>query len=111
MTENDLQIQVAEYLDLKGLLWCHTPNEGKMAPQYGKKRKRMGVKAGVPDIMIFQSPPAGIHVGVALELKVGKNRPTAAQDEWLDNLTSNGWFCAVCTGFDETMKTLNWLGW
>ena len=53
--EDDLQKQVAKYLDLLGLLWFHPANERKTSPAAGKRLKLKGVKSGVPDCIIFNS--------------------------------------------------------
>ena len=86
MTEDQLQKAVATYLDACGLLWCHVPNEGKRHPVSGKRLKDKGMKAGVPDCLIFESTQE--YKGLAIELKVGRNTPTASQLEWKAKLIS-----------------------
>lgn len=112
-TEQQAQMAVAAYLDALGVLWMHCPNEGKMSPQYGAKRKRLGVKAGVPDILIFSWPKRGKYKndyrdfkGFAIELKVGKNKLTVQQSEWLYNLMGEGWITATCYGSGVAIKQL-----
>ncbi len=111
MTEEDhLQLQCAQYCDLMGWPWFHTPNEGKREIRYAAKLKRLGVKAGVPDIMICRAvphlpPPAATcmiyYNGVAVELKVGKANPTPKQRKWLARLKADGWLVGVCRTFEE----------
>jgi hypothetical protein len=118
MTENDLQRAVAKVLDYSGLTWFHPPMEGFRTPRSGGHMKAKGSKAGVPDCMIFQpfrtyGPVDGfpgetwqtVH-GLALELKVGKNKPTPAQLEWADKLRACGWRVEVCRSMDEVLAVL-----
>lgn len=113
-SESQLQRAVARVLDASGLLWCHVPNGGQRHPAVAKKLKAEGVKAGIPDVMVFEPPyrPMGAgfryltHNGLALELKVGKNKPTAAQVEWHERLRKNGWRVEVCYTLDEVLGIL-----
>ena len=115
--EEDEQIKLAQYLDMKNYCWCHVPNEGKHKIQYYAKQKRLGVKKGVPDILIFDSPKRAIREmvgceikrfkGIAIELKRKKGgRVSEEQKEWLDKLDNRGWLTRVCKGADES---IDWL--
>lgn len=59
LKEDGLQLELAKVLDalerLNLLRWCHVQNESRTAASIGwyAKRKRLGVKAGIPDILIF----------------------------------------------------------
>jgi hypothetical protein len=59
LKEDALQQALAKVLDslerLNLLRWCHVQNESRTAASVGwyAKRKRLGVKAGIPDILIF----------------------------------------------------------
>lgn len=103
--EDDLQIQVAQYLDLKRVFWFHPANERKTTPQAGARLKAKGVKAGVPDCMIML--PRGDYNGLAIELKHGKNKPTEHQEAVLNNLQSCGWKTAVCYSFDDAKEIID----
>ena len=92
--EDDLQKQVAKYLDLKKVLWCHVANERKTSFQAGARLKAKGVKSGVPDCMIFTTN--SIYNGLAIELKVESNTPTENQLKWLKKLDKQGWCTSVC---------------
>ena len=103
--EEDEQIKLAEYLDMKGYCWCHVPNEGKHKIQYYAKQKRLGVKKGVPDNFIFDVIDS--YKGIAIELKRKKGgRVSKEQKEWLDKLENRGWLTRVCKGADEA---IDWL--
>jgi hypothetical protein len=49
----------------------------------------------------------GYH-GLYIELKKSDhtNRPTKLQREWLEALEQQGYFTAVCYGYDEAVQTL-----
>ena len=78
-----------------------------------KKLKAQGVKPGVPDVLIFDSPPAlPERRGVAIELKRRKGgRATGYQQDWLTALAERGWFTAVCRGAGEAIEELKQLGY
>lgn len=67
-------------------LMFHPANEGKRAPW---KAIPMGLKAGVPDVML----PVARHgsIGLAIEMKAGNGRLSEAQAGWLSCLTREGW--------------------
>lgn len=71
----------------------HIALERKCSPQYGAVLKRMGVIPGISDIFIPRK--SGIYSGLWLELKVGKNKPTPAQADFLVQMTKEG-YMAVC---------------
>lgn len=97
--EDQLQMLCASYLDLHNILYFHTPNEIKAKPQYMVKRKKMGVKSGVPDIMILEAQKG--YKGFAIELKVGYNKPSENQLKWLDELNKRGWKTLITYSFEE----------
>lgn len=82
--EDDFQKTLAKYLDFLGVVWFHSPNEIRASVQYLRKRKAMGVKSGVPDVLILE-PKNGFN-GLAIELKVNYNKPSESQLEWLKML-------------------------
>ena len=69
------------YPDLE--LLYHVPNGGSRNKAEVSKLKRMGVRAGVPDL-VLPVPRAG-YAGLYIELKVGENRPSNNQKDWLDD--------------------------
>ena len=110
--EEGEQKALAQYLDLLRVIWCHVPNESSEPVQVMKRRKAMGVKAGVPDVLIFDPLPPGAR-GVAIELKADKD-PADVTDEqtlWLHALSSAGWLARVCYGFDDARAWLVGLGY
>ena len=105
--EEDEQRAVAQYLDMRrDLVWCHVPNGGARHAAEGGKLKAQGVKAGVPDILVFNATKEG-HVGTAIELKRRDGgKTTIVQIEWLCNLKNNRWATALCHGSDEAIDVL-----
>ena len=103
--EDDLQKQVAKYLDLKKVLWCHVANERKTSFQAGARLKAKGVKSGVPDCLIFE--PNKEFNGLAIELKVKPNKTTENQNKWLNKLYDNHWECRVAYTFDEAKEIID----
>jgi len=103
--EDNLQKQVARYLDLNKVLWCHVANERKTSIQAGRRLKAKGVKSGVPDCLIFKANKN--FTGLALELKVKPNKPTENQKKWLLELSLQGWECKVAYDFDEAINIID----
>ena len=63
------------------------------------------MKAGVPDL--FLPVPRGPYHGLWIEMKVGRNKPTAAQEEWMDRLSEQGYKCHVCYGWQDAMGMIS----
>jgi len=113
-TEDDLQRAVAKYLLLQYPqhtdMWCHTPNGMKTSRSQANKHKSFGMRAGVPDILIFV--PSKQFNGLAVELKIQyasgkKNQTSAAQKKWLKNLSLCGWRVKVCYNFDDAKNLID----
>jgi len=64
-----------------------------------RSAKVVGVKAGVPDIHLPISK--GGYKGLWIELKVGKNKASDKQNEWIDFLRSQGYIVGICYGWEE----------
>lgn len=94
------------------VLAVHIANERKTSLQRGAKLKRMGVLAGMPDIMIYENrinkeTNKLNNVGLAIELKIKPNKPTKNQLAVLDKLKKRGWQTHVCYDFDKTINVIN----
>ena len=103
--EDDFQKSVARYLDSLGVVWFHSPNEIKAKVQYLSKRKQMGVKSGVPDVLILESNKQ--YKGLAIELKAGYNKPSEAQIEWINKLTKVGFKAIWSNSLDEVLNIID----
>ena len=83
------------------------PNQGVSGSKgrtvrYGAKRKREGLKKGVPDVFIAW--PTKTHHGMYIEFKRQKFKPSQVkpeQHEWIERLTAKGYAAVVCGGCDS----------
>lgn len=112
-SETKEQITLASYLDQikyngRKLQWAHIPNQGKRSGKTAKILQMMGLKKGLLDILIFDSPPAyPLMKGAALELKKLKGgKVSPEQIEWLDYFNSNSWVAGVAEGLNEALSLL-----
>ena len=102
--EEDEQIAFVQWCDMLNIPVIHIPNEGKRSAYMGAKLKRMGLKPGVPDLFV---PCAhGGHHGLFIEMKVGNNKPTENQKEWMRLLSAQGYACTVAYSFEDATKTV-----
>lgn len=105
--EDSLQIAVADYLKLQypNVLWWHTPNGGARNPIEGAKLKKMGVRAGVSDVIMIEKSKE--FIGLAIELKIKPNKPTNQQLEFMIALQKKGFKCCICWNFDEAKLAID----
>lgn len=96
LSEHDLQASIIAECNLRanqdptwGKIFA-IPNGGDRDIRVASRLKAEGVRPGVPDLMLLTAR-RGYH-GLVIELKVGKNRPTREQMEWLFWLEGQG-FC------------------
>jgi hypothetical protein len=82
----------------------HFANERRCSIQQGRTLKRMGVKRGVADF--FLALPLNGQAGLWLELKVGKNKPTKEQMEFLARKAMRGYEALVVWGFDAAREMI-----
>lgn len=77
---------------------------GVRTAKQGARLKAEGRKPGVPDVWL---PVArGKYHGLVIELKVGKNRPTPEQADWLGHLATEGWYVSVAFGAAEAIRAI-----
>ena len=99
--EEKEQETIAQYLDIKKFCWIHVPNGGNRDVITGAKLKRQGVKAGFPDIQIFDAPisEGKKYRGLIIELKRREGgRLRENQKEWIEELRARNWLCYVAHG-------------
>lgn len=122
--EQDLQVAVAQLLDSIPMFrnkWCHIPNGGARDAKEGARLKKMGVKKGLPDILIFKKTYETMDKnccfrinpcsGLAIELKSKTGKLTLEQEQWLISLKEEGWATEVCDNIDDVMRFLGvWYG-
>ena len=132
-SEEHEQITLAQWLDAHPwILWCHVPNGSFKGKAAAGRFKALGLKSGVPDILLFTMPPnftwvpdalaplaVGIPsrippVGVAIELKRQRATHSAVasnQLEWGRRLSLAGWYFIVARGAGEAIAELERLGY
>jgi hypothetical protein len=123
-----LQQSVVRVLSYTGLLFSATANgaflqgDARSRAIRGRHLKNQGVSPGLPDILVFDPiriPNTSIgptqtpellgfetYLGLAIELKAGKNKPTPEQARWHHRLAALGWKVAVCYSLDDAMSVL-----
>ena len=105
MSEAEEQITVVEYCDLKRIPVYHVPNEAKRSPQGGLYMRRLGLRAGVPDLCI---PVArGKYHSLYIEMKTKKGRVTERQADWIELLREQGMCAYVCHGADNAIALID----
>lgn len=105
--EDKLQNKVMTYLKYQypKALFTHVSNEGKRSPFERYKMKFLGSKAGMPDLMIFT--PNKYYSGLAIELKVGYNKPSENQKKWLADLNDANWKAIWLNNFEDIKTTID----
>jgi hypothetical protein len=107
--ERDEQKALTKYLNAMGVLWFHPVNEGKRSKRLAAMLRAQGLKAGVPDVLIFTpcTCDGRTYPGVAIELKRRKGGVVSdLQDTWLQNLRACGWLAFVALGADDAIARL-----
>jgi hypothetical protein len=102
--EDAIQRAVFQHLRARaerGVFAFHPANGGYRKPVEAARLKGLGVKAGVPDIIV-------IHEGkvFALELKTETGRPTEAQLAAIDAINRAGGFATIANGLDAALRCL-----
>lgn len=95
-TEDEEQFQLVKWLRDKNIPFYHVPNQRRTTVQYGAKLKRLGVSAGVPDLVI--TCMRGGYGGLYIELKRVKGGVLSeSQALWRDTLIREGyaWYMAL----------------
>jgi len=114
-TELQEQIAITRSLKRSGICFAAVPNGGKRDRREAISLRSSGVQRGVPDLLIFDPPPAlPGKVGTALEMKREGGRMsnvTKEQVVWLDRLEARGWVSLVGFGADDATHKLQALGY
>jgi len=88
---------------LDKIIW-HTANERRCSISYGAMLKRMGVLPGVADITISRATN-GYH-GAYIELKMGANKATPTQIEFLNTMNEEGYYTKVVYGVEQAIYAI-----
>jgi hypothetical protein len=106
--EQAIQRAVFQHLNARsmpGVFAFHCPNGGKRSRIEGAIFKSLGVKAGVPDVIIFYRSQI-----FGLELKATKGRLTPIQRQTLNDMEVAGARTAIAHSLDEALVTLEFWG-
>ena len=110
ITEHDSQVSLFDWIDTYKIVYPQLecafaiPNGGFRHIVTAMRLKAEGVRAGVPDIFIAY--PMNKKHGLFIEMKVGKNKPTENQKEWLFRLAKNGYAVFTCYSWIEAARTI-----
>ena len=106
--EDDLQAAVfkwfsCQYPEWAGHFWA-TPNGGARSKATAAILKATGVMPGVADCQLAIRRPHAI--GLFLELKVGRNKPSDAQRDFLARMEAQGYATAVAYDFNAARAAI-----
>ena len=109
--EEDEQHVVAHWLDAHGVLYQASAMGSFMHPATYMKAKKLGCKAGFPDLMVYDRPVmvenGKLYVGAAIEMKIRKGGIVSdEQTVWMMRLEERGWKCKIARGCDEAIAFL-----
>lgn len=92
-----------------GVEWWHTNNNvglgGLAGIKQGARNKRLGVKAGVSDILAIHN-----RKFFALEIKAPGEHPTKEQWAYIDKVRANGFFAHYADNLDSALGILETWG-
>ena len=107
--ENQLQKSIIQYWDLKYPKWkkrlVHAPNGGKRNAIEAAKFKKMGVRAGFPDLILLI--PNKFYPFCGIELKIKTGRQSESQKAYQKEFESIGAKYVVVRSLDEFIKVVN----
>ena len=108
-TEHQTQQLIMNYLRMKGW-YVMRLNSGKYSVGEGRNRRFiMGQEAGTPDLLCFKDNfygkgQDGLVSVCFIEVKAGKNKPTALQTAKMEELEQYGARCIVAYGIEDIQK-------
>ena len=82
----------------------HSPQEGIRSKITGHHLKRIGMRPGFPDLMLYVK--RGDYGALAIELKCENGRATKEQLVYLDDLKSQGYATCICRGWEEARNKI-----
>ncbi len=103
-SEDAIQRAVVAHLRtrrLPGVAYFHVPNGGRRSPAEASVFAGLGVRAGVPDLVLIRDGHA-----FALELKAPGGRVSPAQTEMQQELERAGATVATAFGLDAALEQL-----
>lgn len=110
-TEDAEQIAVVAWCegyalaDARARLLLHVPNGGQRHIATAARLRRLGVRPGVPDLLLPVAVPP--YHGLWIEMKRRKGGQVSAdQHGWMDALRAEGYAVAVARGADEAIEVI-----
>ncbi len=107
--EGDLQIQCLKWFNYQYRRFqenmVHTPNQLVRKGHNGHWLSRLGVKSGVPDLVLYL-PRLHYHA-LFLELKAPKGTLSSNQKRMIEVFTNSGYLCKVIRSFNEFQIAIN----
>lgn len=106
--EDDLQMVCVKWFDAQypqyGLLLHHSPNGGKRNAREAARFKRMGVRAGFPDLQLLVANQG--YNGLFTELKAGKGTQSDSQKVFQAILEAQGYKYVVIRTLDQFQQEI-----
>lgn len=107
--EDQLQIACVRWFDMQypeyRMLLHHSPNGGYRTLTEGKLFRKMGTRAGFPDLLLLLQTDE--WTALAIELKTDTGKQSVHQKEWQAVATQNGIRYEVVRSFDEFYGLVN----
>jgi hypothetical protein len=107
------QKALVRWMAARRIEFFSVPNEGKRGPRLAAHMKALGMRHGVPDIIIVSPVPAYPDMRLALEMKRadGTSRDlTQHQQDMHEVMQRCGWSILVCFGHEQAITRLTELG-
>ena len=108
-TEEDIQIACVKFFELQypqyALSLHHSPNGGYRNAREAARFKRMGTRAGFPDL--FLAIPSDPYHGLFIEMKTEIGRQSPAQKNFEKRAIFSGYKYAVCRSVEEFIESIN----
>lgn len=105
-SEDDEQRQLIQWCRTKPELQFlfHIANENTSGIKWGVRNRQLGVKSGVPDLML--PIPAGGYHGLFVEMKTRRGKVSDNQQKWIDALNTFGYRAVVCYGWEAAKNEI-----
>ena len=110
MTETQEQKQLIQWCRTRPELQYlfHIPNESIGGQGWMIRNRQMGVRSGIPDLML-PIPSNGYH-GLFIEMKAKGGRVSSTQEKWIEALNTFGYLAVVAYGWEDAKcKIMNYL--
>ena len=106
MSEDDEQRQLIQWCrtDSRLQFLFHIPNENTAGIKWGIRNRQLGVKSGVPDLML-PIPAKGYH-GLFVEMKTAHGKLSENQKKWLSALETFGYRAVVAYGWQDAKNKI-----